>query len=226
MLQISSYPRHADSLYIELQEEVEARAEAIRALLPLLYSSLQEGPDGRRAQSYLLARLRAAVCDLVHLFERNQLRGASRTGEFLNRMDAVLEADEDRSNRLQFSALADTAKLLVRHALAVAAAAGSNHHEDDRDISVICRNIVEKLQARVEEEGSRPQLEAVVEEEGSRQQLQAGLEEEGSRQELLHLLELLEERVNSALLRQVTDHLSCVDQPLDTLVHRSRNIIL
>jgi hypothetical protein len=194
------YSRHADSLYVELQEEVEARAEAIRALLPVLYSSLQEGRDGRRAQSYLLGRVRAAVCELVQLFERNQLRGGSRTGEFLNSMDAVLEGDNnDGSNHLQWAALADTAKSLVRQALAVAAAAASKHHDDNRDISVICRNIVERLQ-------------------------QAGLEEEevegGSRQELLHLLELLEERVNSALLRQVTDHLSCVDQPLDSLVHR------
>jgi hypothetical protein len=38
--------------------------------------------------------------------------------------------------------------------------------------------------------------------------------------EVQDLLELLEERVNSALLRQLTDHLSCVDQPLDTLIHR------
>jgi hypothetical protein len=180
---------------VELQEEVEARAEAIRALMPVLYSSLQEGRDGRRAQSYLLGRVRAAVCELVQLFERNQLRGGSRTGEFLNSMDAVLEGDNDGSNHLQWAALADTAKSLVRHALAVAAAAGSKHHDDNRDISVICRNIVERLQ-------------------------QAGLEVEGNRQQLLHLLELLEERVNSALLRQVTDHLSCVDQPLDTLVHR------
>ncbi len=189
------YSRHADSLYVELQEEVEARAEAIRALLPVLYSSLQEGRDGSRAQSYLLGRVRAAVCELVQLFERNQLRGGSRTGEFLNSMDAVLEGDNDGSNHLQWAALADTAKSLVRHALAVAAAAASKRHDDNRDISVICRNIVERLQ-------------------------QAGLEVEGSRQELLHLLELLEERVNSALLRQVTDHLSCVDQPLDSLVHR------
>ncbi len=186
---------------MELQEEVEARAEAIRALLPVLYSSLQEGRDGRRAQSYLLGRVRAAVCELVQLFERNQLRGGSRTGEFLNSMDAVLEGENNgASNHLQWAALADTAKSLVRHALAVAAAADSKHHDDNRDISVICRNIVERLQ-------------------------QAGLEGEeeeveGSRQELLHLLELLEERVNSALLRQVTDHLSCVDQPLDSLVHR------
>jgi hypothetical protein len=186
---------------VELQEEVEARAEAIRALLPVLYSSLQEGRDGRRAHSYLLGRVRAAVCELVQLFERNQLRGGSRTGEFLNSMDAVLEGDNGGSNHLQWAVLADTAKSLVRHALAVAAAAGSKRHDDNRDISVICRNIVERLQ-------------------------QAGLEEEeeveGNRQELLHLLELMEERVNSALLRQVTDHLSCVDQPLDTLVHRLR----
>jgi hypothetical protein len=181
--------RHADCLYEELKEEVAARAETIRTILPLLFTSLQEGPDGGRAQSYFLSLVRAAVCHLVQLFERNQLRASSTTGEFLNNMDYVLESDP---SEVSLNTFADKAKALVRHALAVAAAASGHRREDDRDISVICKNVVERL-GRLEEERMG---------------------------EVQDLLELLEERVNSALLRQLTDHLSCVDQPLDTLIHR------
>jgi hypothetical protein len=170
---------------------VAARAETLRSMLPLLFTSLQEGQDGRRAQSYFLSLVRSAVCHLVQLFERNQLRASSATGEFLNNMDYVLESDPSVISSALF---ADKAKMLVRHALAVAAAAGDHRQEDDRDISVICKNVVERL-GRLDEE-------------------------EESMAEVQELLELLEERVNSALLRQLTDHLSCVDQPLDTLIHR------
>ena len=212
--------RHADCLSVELEEEVEARAEAIRALLPVLYASQQEGQDGRQAQTYLISLVRAAICDLVQLFERNQLRGGSKTGEFLNNMDAVLEAESDG---LTMDAFNDKAKALVRHALTVAAAASGGHREDDRDISVICKNIVERL-GQLEGQSSRLELQRLGELEGqsSRLELQrlGELEGQSSRLELQRLLELLEERVNSALLRQVTDHLSCVDLPLDTLVHR------
>ncbi len=184
---------------MELQEEVEVRAEAIRSLLPVLYSGLQEGPEGRQTASFFLARLRGAVCELVLLFERNLLRGNSRTGEFLNNMDAVLEANPDR---LLPSVLVDTATSLVRHSLTVAsAAAGGGRSADEQDISMICRAVVEMLQG-------------------------GGLDAVGRREEVQQLLQLLEEKVNSALLLQVADHLSCVDQPLDILIHRCQTMYI
>jgi hypothetical protein len=96
----------------------------------------------------------------------------------------------------------DTATSLVRHGLTVAsAAAGGGRSADEQDISMICRAVVEMLQS-------------------------GGLEAVGRREEVQQLLQLLEERVNSALLRQVADHLSCVDQPLDILIHRCQTMYI
>ena len=200
--------RYHDSRWVKQKERVLTQADVIRILLPMLIDSMREflhhptSQGTQTARDIFFSAVRNSIAGIIATFKNLGPVEESNNGVFINKMDAFFNLIEDQENFEDLSEVDELIKWVLTHSLTVAKAGTK---DDDVEITATCQKIVAEFY----------NLKKLVTEEVKLAEHNAKL----SFKALSDVFELLEQRVNGALLRLAISSFSCVSQPLDRLVN-------
>jgi len=202
----NSVQRYHDSRWVMQKERVLTQADVIRMLLPMLIDSMREYLSNPRSLGTQTARdifftaVKSSIVGIIKTYKNIGPVEDSNNGVFINKMDAFFDLIEDADNLKNLSKLDEVIKWVLTHSLTVAKA---GLKDDDEEITATCQKIVAEFN----------NLKKLLTEEVKLAEHNAKL----SFKALSDIFELLEQRVNGALLRMAISSFSCVSQPLDRL---------
>ena len=183
-------------------------ADCIKMLLPVLMETMTAflrhpgSRHARAARDSLLGAVEDAVTSIVTAYKRLGTGEPSHNGEFLANMDRVFALIDGPGDSLDVEELDEVTRWILRHSVTVAKSSGA---EDEAEITRACQKTLMEVNKVKRSLGpASGQL--------SSGQAGAGLAGLGA------VLELLEQSVNSALLRLAISALPGPGRPLDTLL--------
>jgi len=202
-----SVQRYHDSRWVIQKERVLTQADVIRILLPMLIESMREvlrnprNHSTRTARDIFFEAVKSSISGIISTYKHIGTVEESNNGVFIKKMDAFFDNTEDYNNDTDFHSLEQLIRWIIQHSLAVAKAGTK---DDDAEITAACQKILTEFN----------NLKRLLTEEVKLANHNAKL----SFQTLSDIFELLEQRVNGALLRLAISSFSCVSEPLDHLV--------
>ena len=151
-------------------------------------------------QNTFLEIMKQSIAGVVTAYKQAGPAGQTSNGLFITKMDEWFQLSEKED--VDFVMLEELVQWLLKHSLTVAKCSG--HQQDEEDISAICRSILAEYKNLKNLMTSEVKLANHISHIKS----------------LTTIFELLEQKVNGALLRMSISSFSCLMQPLDTLISK------
>ena len=189
--------RYQQTKWTSQRQAVVSHADCLRTILPNLMETVRE--TLRTKQDQHVQHIRDTFFSIAETSINGIVSsykylgpGESEDGEFLTKMDelfSLLDGEEEPG----LDRLDALTQWVLRHSLAVAK--GTNK-EDEEEITRVCQKILHELNNY--KKSARTRVDSL--------------------EQLGRSLELLEQNVNGALLRLAISSLTCLQQPLDSLI--------